>query len=149
MSKRVSNLRWREGFRETFLVVFTRKADAAALRRLALLLTELYRNAAPRWWPSHKRGDDDAILRAVVADLRHLRYVLEWAGGGTTYSPLGMAYSRLARDCSAEVEEIAAAIEAAMADPRGTIERHRALLEVGSGFGPREVAEGAGSHPPV
>jgi|GEM_PF-4343959 len=35
MSKRVTNLRWREGFRETFLVVFTRKADAAALRRLA------------------------------------------------------------------------------------------------------------------
>src|SRR3978361_1736981 len=108
-SKRVTNMQWREGFRETFLVVFTRKADAAALRRLALLLTERYRSAAPRWWPSHKRGDDDAILRAVVADLRHLRYVLEWAGGGTTYSPLGMAYARLARDRGGEVEEIAAA----------------------------------------
>jgi hypothetical protein len=121
-------MRWREGFRETFLVVFTRKADAAALRRLALLLTELYRCAGARWWPAHKRGDVDAILRAVVADLRHLRYVLEWAGGGVTYSALGMAYNRLAHDCSGEVEEIAAAIEAAMADPRGTIERHRASL---------------------
>jgi hypothetical protein len=127
-------MRWREGFRETFLVIFTRKGDAAALRRLALLLTELYRCAAPRWWPAHKRGDVDAILRAVVADLRHLRYVLEWAGGGTTYSALGMAYSRLARDCGGEVEEIAAAIEAAMADPRGTVDRHRASLM------PREVS---------
>lgn len=128
MSKRVTNMRWREGFRETFLVIFTRKADAAALRRLALLLTELYRCTGARWWPAHKRGDVDAILRAVVADLRHLRYVLEWAGGGTTYSALGMAYARLARDCSGEVEEIAAAIETAMADPRGTAERHRASL---------------------
>jgi hypothetical protein len=140
MSKRVANMRWREGFRETFLVVFTRKADAAALRRLALLITELYCNAAPRWWPAHKRGDVDAVLCAVVADLRHLRYVLEWAGGGTTYSPLGIAYAQLARDCGGEVEEIAAAIEAAMADPRGTIERHRVLLDVGSGLGPREVS---------
>jgi hypothetical protein len=134
MSKRVTNMRWSGGFRETFLVVFTRKGDAAALRRLACLLTELYRSAAPRWWPAHKRGDVDAILCAVVADLRHLRYVLEWAAGGVTYSALGMAYNQLARDCSGEVEEIAAAIEAAMADPKGTAERHRASLM------PREVA---------
>ena len=134
MSKRVTNMRWREGFRETFLVVFTRKGDAAALRRLALLLTELYRCAAPRWWPAHKRGDVDAILRAVVVDLRHLRYVLEWSAEGTIYSDLGRAYARLARDCGGEVEEIAAAIEAAMADPRGTADRYRASLI------PREVA---------
>jgi hypothetical protein len=133
-SKRVTNMRWREGFRETFLVVFTRKADAAALRRLALLLTELYRCSGVRWWPAHKRGDVDAILRAVVEDLRHLRYVLEWAGGGTTYSDLGMAYNRLARACSGEAEEIAAKIEAALADPRGTAERHRASRM------PREVS---------
>jgi len=132
-SKQVTKKRWSGGFRETFLVVFTRKADAAALRRLALLLTELYRCSA-QWWPPHKGGEDAAILRAVVADLRHLRYVLEWASGGTTYSELGRAYNWLARDCSGEVEKIAAAIEAAMEDPRGTMERHRASLM------PREVA---------
>ncbi|MFY9821779.1 MAG: hypothetical protein WAM82_10360 [Thermoanaerobaculia bacterium] len=142
MSKRVTNLRWREGFRETFLVVFTRKADAAALRRLALLLTELYRDAAPRWWPSHKRGDVDAILRAAVADLRHLRYVLEWAGEGVSYSALGNAYAQLARDSSGDAEKIAAAIEAALADPKGTLERHRATLDtsVSVFFRPQEVA---------
>jgi len=133
-SKRVTNMRWSGGFRETFLVVFTRKADAAALRRLSRLLTELYRCAAPRWWPPHKQGEDAALLRAVVADLRHLRYVLEWSAGGTTYSELGRAYNWLARDCGGEVEKIAAAIEAAMADPRGTMERHRTSLM------PREVA---------
>ena len=138
-SKRVIKMRWSGGFRETFLVIFTRKGDAAALRRLSRLLTELYRCAAPRWWPPHKQGDDVALLRAAVADLRHLRYVLEWSAGGVTYSALGMAYNQLARDCSAEVEEIAAKIEAAMADPKGTADRHQALLAVGSGF-PREVS---------
>ncbi len=49
--------RWKEGFRETFLVIFTRKGDASALRRLALLLSELYVNAAPRWWPYSKGGE--------------------------------------------------------------------------------------------
>ncbi|MGH7486789.1 MAG: hypothetical protein ACREMY_14485, partial [bacterium] len=139
-STRVTNLRWREGFRETFLVVFTRKADAAALRRLALLLTELCRNAAPGWWPAHKRGDLDAILCAVVADLRHLRYVLEWAGGARTYSMQGNALAHFASDRRGDLEKIAAAIEAAMADPRGTVERQRVISDAAVGVGPREVA---------
>ena len=58
--------RWREGFRETFLVVFTRKGDASALRRLTLLLSELYVNAAPRWWPYPKGSELDAILHLQV-----------------------------------------------------------------------------------
>jgi hypothetical protein len=140
MSNRVSNLRWREGFRETFLVVFTRKADAAALRRLALLLTELYRNAAPGWWPHPKGSELDALLRAVVADLRHLRYVLEWAGGTRTYSEVGNALAHFASDRSGDVEKIAAAIEAAMADPRGTLERQSVLSDIAVGLRPREVA---------
>ncbi len=139
-TRRVTNLRWREGFRETFLVVFTRKADAAALRRLALLLTELYRSAAPQWWPSHKRGDLDAILLAVLADLRHLRYVLEWTGGTVTYSMETNALAHFASDRGADVEKIAAAIEAAMADRKGTLERQRVLSDIAVGLRPREVS---------
>jgi hypothetical protein len=150
VSKRVTNMRWREGFRETFLVVFTRKADAASLRRLALLLTELYRSAAPQWWPAHTHGDVDAILRAVIADLRHLRYVLEWTGGATTtYSMETNALAHFASDRGADVEKIAIAIEAAMADRKGNLERQRVLSDIAVGLRPREVAEGAGGHPAV
>ncbi|HEV7509209.1 MAG TPA: hypothetical protein VGS07_30315 [Thermoanaerobaculia bacterium] len=131
-------------FREIFLVMFTDARANEAMRRFGHLQYEM---VIETWgqWPDHREGIFPAEMRAAVADLRHvqrhLRYVLEWAGGGTTYSPLGMAYSRLARDCGGEVEEIAAAIEAAMADPRGTIERHRVLLDAAAGLRPREVAD--------
>jgi hypothetical protein len=140
MSNRLANLRWREGFRETFLVVFTRKADASALRRLALLLTELYRNAAPGWWPHPKGSELDAILRAVVADLRHLRHVLEWAGEVKTYSMQGGALAHFASDRGGDLEKIAASIENAMADPRGTLERQRVISDAAVCIRPREVA---------
>ena len=133
--------RWREGFRETFLVVFTRKGDASALRRLTLLLSELYVNAAPRWWPYPKGSELDAVLRAVVADLRHLRHVLAWAEGAeTTYGMEGTALAHFAgRSRRASLETVAASIEAAMADPKGTLERQRAISDAAV-FIRREVA---------
>jgi hypothetical protein len=131
--------RWREGFRETFLVVFTRKGDASALRRLTLLLSELYVNAAPRWWPYPEGSELDAVLRAVVADLRHLRHVLAWAEGGNTYSMEGAALAHFAGRCGGELETVAASIEAAMADPKGTLERERVISDAAV-FIRREVA---------
>jgi hypothetical protein len=131
MSKRraLGHLRWREGFRETFLMVFTRKGDASALRRLSLLISELYVCAAPGWWPYPEGSELDAVLRAVVADLRHLRHVLRWAGEGTTYSMEQTALAHFAGGLNGDVEEIAASIEAAMADPSGTLERERAISD--------------------
>jgi hypothetical protein len=131
--------RWREGFRETFLVVFTRQGDASALRRLSLLLSELYVNAAPRWWPCPKGSELDAILRAVVADLRHLRHVLAWVEGGKAYSMEGAALAHFAGRLGGELKTVAASIEAAMADPKATLERERANSDAAV-FMRREVA---------
>jgi hypothetical protein len=131
--------RWREGFRETFLVVFTRKGDASALRRLSLLLSELYVCAAPRWWPYPKGSELDAVLRAVVADLRHLRHVLAWAGGGNAYSMEQSALAHFAGDLGGDLEEVAASIESAMADPKGTLKRQQGISDAAV-FIRREVA---------
>jgi hypothetical protein len=135
--------RWREGFRETFLVAFTRKGDASALRRLALLLSELYVCAAPRWWPYPKGSELDAILRAVMADLRHLRHVLAWAegaeGADATYGMEGAALAHFVGRLGGDLEKIAASIESAMADPKATLERERAISDAAV-FMRREVA---------
>lgn len=136
----IGHPRWREGFRETFLVAFTRKGDASALRRLSLLLSELYVCAAPVWWPYPEGSELDAVLRAVVADLRHLRHVLKWAGEGKTYGMEHAALAHFAGDLSGDVEKLAASIEAAMADPKGTLERQQAISDAAVYMRPREVA---------
>ncbi len=132
--------RWREGFRETFLVVFTRKGDASALRRLSLLLSELYVCAAPVWWPRPEECELDAVLRAVAADLRHLRHVLVWAEGADAFGMEGAALAHFAGRLSGDVEKLAASIETAMADPQGTLERQRAISDAAVCMRPREVA---------
>jgi hypothetical protein len=104
----------RDGFRETFLVRFTRKRDVSALRRLGLLVSELYVNAAPRWWPYHPEGDMRAMLNAVVLDLRQARDELAWVTRGERYDPGEVALAELANRSAEEVERIAAAIEGAV-----------------------------------
>src|SRR5215470_17830673 len=99
--------REREGFRETFLVHFTRKADAAALRRLGLLVSDLYINAAPRWWPDHIEGALRAVLHAAIRDLRHLRDVLSDLDRGGDYSMEGAALAGFAGRCGVELEGMA------------------------------------------
>src|SRR5882724_5296823 len=118
-----------EGFRETFLVHFTRRGDRPALRRLTSLMIELYIGARPRWWPDHREGDLYALLGAAILDLRHLRDVLLWADAGEDRSMEAAALAGYARKCGEEVEKIADGIEEAMADPQGTLERERALLD--------------------
>ena len=132
--------RWKEGFRETFLVIFTRKGDASALRRLTLLLSELYVNAAPRWWPYPKEGEVHALLRATIQDLRHLRDVLAWVDEGGEGSTMeGAALAHFAGRCGGELERIAASIEDAMADPKGNLERDRAILNAAVFLRPQEA----------
>jgi hypothetical protein len=133
--------RWKEGFRETFLVVFTRKGDGSALSRLSLLLSELYVNAAPVWWPYPEGSELDALLRAVVADLRHLRHVLTWAEGSKTYGMEGAALAHFAGRCGGELEKVAASIEEAMADPKGALERERAISDAAVFMRPQEVVQ--------
>lgn len=133
--------RWREGFRETFLVVFTRKGDASALRRLALLLSELYVNAAPRWWPYPKEGELYALLGAAIRDLRHLRDVLAWVDEGGDFTMEGAALAHFAGRCGGELEKVAASIENAMADPKGTLERGRAFSDAAVFIRPQEVTQ--------
>ena len=129
MGTLVSRRRWREGFRETFLVLFTRKGDASALRRLTLLLSELYVNAAPRWWPYPQEGELYALLHAAIKDLRHLRDVLAWVDEKGDYTMEGNALASFAGRCGTELERVAASLDAAMADPQGTLERERAILD--------------------
>lgn len=110
----------RDGFRETFLVRFTRKPDADALRRLAVLVSELYVNSSPGWWPAPREGDLRALLWAVVRDLRYMREVLAQAERGEWYDRGEVLLASFARHCAVDVEGIAAAIEQALADPEGT-----------------------------
>lgn len=136
----LGHCRWREGFRETFLVVFTRKGDASALRRLALLLSELYVNAAPRWWPYPKEGELYTLLGAAIRDLRHLRDVLAWVDEGGDFTMEGAALAYFAGRCGGELGKIAVSIENAMEDPKGTLERERAISDAAVFLRPQEVA---------
>ncbi len=133
--------RWKEGFRETFLVVFTRSGDASALRKLALLLSELYVNAAPRWWPYPKEGELYTLLGAAIRDLRHLRDVLAWVDEGGDFTMEGAALAHFAGRCGGELERVAASIEDAMADPKGNLERDRAILDAAVFLRPREAVQ--------
>ncbi len=67
--------RWEayEGFRETFLLYFTREDANAALRTVATLLYDLCLESGSVLMPDHPEGTARAQVRAVVADLRFLQ----------------------------------------------------------------------------
>jgi hypothetical protein len=65
-----------EGFRETFLLYFTRGDANAALRTTATLLYDLCLESGP-FMPDHPEGSARAQVRAVLADLRFLRGFLD------------------------------------------------------------------------
>jgi hypothetical protein len=85
-------------------------------------------------------GELDAILLAVVADLRHLQYVIEWAGEGKWLLHAECALAHFASDRGGDLEKIAASIEDAMADPKGTMEQQRVISDAAVFIQPREVA---------
>jgi hypothetical protein len=71
--------RWEdaEGFRETFLLYFTRADANAALRTVAMLLYDLVLDSGAVLMPDHPEGWARAQVRAVLADLRFLQGFLD------------------------------------------------------------------------
>ena len=71
----VDPARWEdfEGFRETFLLYFTRKPDNAALRTVATLLYDLVLESGNILMPPHPEGWARAQVRAALAELRFLQ----------------------------------------------------------------------------
>ncbi|HEX9940681.1 MAG TPA: hypothetical protein VGG03_01595 [Thermoanaerobaculia bacterium] len=126
--RRLKERRFQEGFRETFLLLFTRKGDAAALRRVCLLLMEMYRNIAPGWWPYPKEGELKALILAALRDLRHVRDVLAWIDGPHGFVMEDAALASFVGRCADDLEKIAASIEDAMANPQRTLEEDRARV---------------------
>jgi hypothetical protein len=138
--RRLTERRFKDGFRETFLLLFTRKGDAGALRRVCLLLTELYRDSGNGYWPHPKDGELRALILAALRDLRHVRDVLTWIDGGHDLIMEEAALASSVGRCGAELERIAASIEDAMAHPQRTLEEDRARLDALCFVRPHEVA---------
>jgi hypothetical protein len=134
------------GFRETFLLLFTRKGDAAALRRTANLLTEMYRYAGRTWWPLPKEGDFYGLIHAALRDLRHVRDVLLWIDGGHVFDGYEAAVADLVGRCGADLEKVAATIEAGIADLPQLYDEYMRALDASVGQRPREHYEVRGSY---
>ena len=119
-----------EVFRETFLVFYSRRGDAAALRRLGGFLADLRTSELYRWPDA---GEDvPGLLRATVKDLRYLQRFLdsgldEFPGsrGGSAQMEHN-ALMLLAESMGAQVGELADRLDAALADPKATLEAMRA-----------------------
>ena len=86
--------------------------------------------------------------RAVVADLRHLQHVLAWAEGRRPPTAWRVPRSRTSGPVRGEQETVAASIEAAMADPKGTRERQQAISDAAVSSGGRWPGEGHELHRP-
>ncbi len=114
-----------EGFRETFLLYFTRKPDNAALRTVATLLYDLVLEASTPLMPPHPEGWARAQVRAAVADLRHMQGFLDsltQEAEGSSLEPFEEHLYRFAGARSAVLEKVADEIEAQLGPWRGEIE---------------------------
>jgi hypothetical protein len=109
---------WEEfaSFREAMLRHFTQPEDLACLRHLGRMLFEQALELA-RLWPQSPESETRSGLRAAAADLWHTAGTLAAVGRERELSELAAedeALSALAADCAAQVERLAAAIEAAL-----------------------------------
>ena len=120
--------RFRDGFRETFLFLFTRKGDAAALRRVCMLLSDLYQGIDPRQWPAPKDGDLKGLILAALRDLRHVRDVMLWIDAGHGFEGYAAAIADLLGRCGADLEKVAVSIEDGMANPERLYEEYMRTL---------------------
>jgi hypothetical protein len=119
--------RWEdfEGFRESFLLHFTRKPDNAALRTVATLLFDLVLEASTALIPPQPEGWGRALVRAAVADLRFLngflgRFTQE--ADGSSLEPYEEHLYRFAGARSAVLAKVADEIEAQLGPWRGESE---------------------------
>ncbi len=139
--RRLTDRRFRDGFRETFVFLFTRKGDAAALRRVCMLLSDLYRGIDPRQWPPAKDGDFYGLILAALRDLRHVRDVFLWIDGGHGFNGYEAAVADLVGRCGADLEKIAAAIEGGVTDLPQLYDEYMRRVDEAVGMCPREHYE--------
>ena len=116
--------RWEdfEGFRESFLLHFTRQADNAALRTTATLLFDLVLEASTALIPPQPEGWARAQIRAAVADLRFLQGLLgsfTQEAEGSSLEPFEDHLYRFAGARSAVLAKVADEIEAQLGPWRG------------------------------
>jgi hypothetical protein len=102
-----------EGFRETLLMHFTGRNDAAALRHVGALLYDLALGASHQWpdWPESPTRTE---LRAALADLRHLRGFLHAVGREhevSSLAPPDIVLSQLAAEKARELARIVEELE--------------------------------------
>jgi hypothetical protein len=136
----LTDRRFKDGFRETFLFLFTRKGDAAALRRVCMLLSDLYQGIDPRQWPAPKDGELKGLVLAAVRDLRHVRDVMLWIDAGHGFDGYSAAVADLVGRCGADLEKIAVSIEDGMADLPQLYDEYMRALDERAGIRSRESA---------
>lgn len=113
-----------EGFRETFLLYFTREDANAALRTVATLLYDLCLESG-HFMPEQPEGSARAQVRAVVADLRFLQGFLDGLAEeaeGTSMEPFEEHLFRFAGKRAAVLGQAADDIEAQLGAWRGESE---------------------------
>jgi hypothetical protein len=114
-----------EGFRETFLLYFT-KADAnAGLRTVATLLYDLVLESGSVLMPEHPEGWARSQVRAALADLRHMQGFLDSLtkeAEGSSLEPYEEHLYRFAGARAAVLAKVADEIEAQLGPWRGEIE---------------------------
>jgi hypothetical protein len=118
--------RWEdfEGFRESFLLYFTRKPDNAALRTVATLLYDLVLDSGSTLMPEHPEGWVRAQVRAALADLRFLQGFLDsltQEAEGASLEPYEEHLYRFAGARSAVLGTVADEIEEQLGPWRGGI----------------------------
>jgi hypothetical protein len=119
--------RWEdfEGFRESFLLHFTKQPDNAALRTVATLLYDLALEASTALLPSHPEGWARAQVRAAVADLRFLQGFLDSLtkeAEGSSLEPFEEHLYRFSGARAVVLAKVADEIEAQLGPWRGEIE---------------------------
>lgn len=118
--------RWEdfEGFRESFLVYFTRPDANASLRTVATLIYDLVLDSGTVLMPDHPEGWARSQVRAVLADLRFLQGVLDSLtkeAEGASLPPYEEHLYRFAGQRSAVLGQMADEIEAQLGAWRGEI----------------------------
>jgi hypothetical protein len=139
--EQLTERRFKDGFRETFVFLFTRKGDAPTFRHLAALLMDLYRGVDSLFWPPHQQGDLHGLILAALRDLRHVRDVMLWIDAGHGFDGYAAAVADLVGRSGADLEMIAQKIEAGMANLPQLYDEYMRALDIAVGQRPREHYE--------
>ena len=144
--EQMTERRFKDGFRETFVFLFTRKGDAPTFRHLAQLLMDLYREVGSHFWPQHQQGDLHGLILAALRDLRHVRDVFLWIDAGHGFRGYEAAVADLVGRCGADLEMTAQKIEAGIANLPLLYDEYMRALDIAVGQRPREHYEPRDCH---